>query len=155
MTTPKANNQAKILSASMEAEGKTLARMFDYSDIALDLTGTHGKSAQKIFSIRSLTGYEQRVDNVPDNQTEEERRRFVKDAKESRLIASLERLNDDEKESIRKAIDTVLPQIQAQKKKVADAFNAGYNVEHLLPHCLRDSYESAPDKVVKQYLTAK
>ena len=47
MTTPKANNQAKILSASMEAEGKTLARMFDYSDIALDLTGTYGKSAQK------------------------------------------------------------------------------------------------------------
>lgn len=139
----------------MEAEGKTLARMFDYSDIALDLTGTYGKSAQKIFSIRSLTGYEQRVENVPDIQTEEERRNFVKDAKESRLIASLERLNDEEKESIRKAIDTVLPQIQAQKKKVANAFDAGYDVKHLLPHCLRDSYESAPDKVVKQYLTAK
>ena len=34
---------------------------------------------------------------MPDIQTEEERRNFVKDAKESRLIASLERLNDEEK----------------------------------------------------------
>lgn len=139
----------------METAGKTLARMFNYSDIALDLTGTHGKSAQKIFSIRSLTGYEQRVDNVPDTLSEEERKKFVKEAKESRLIASLEGLNDHEKESIRKAIDTALQQIQAQKKKVADAFDAGYNVEHLLPHCLRESYKYAPDKVVKQYLTAK